>query len=244
MITTGIHIPASVQKKLTSAVASVHRETERLTFADFRNRARVWGGRDGTHPTFFSMTLTKRGAVKEFDTRLLSKPGQKFTPHGFEADVPMFGPADMAVRRVMPALAEYLIYLEVEYRKSHGLREMIKWTDEDLQVASNMRSRTPAEILRYSYDCGTVSEVLRSLLAEQEIGLRERESHHGRVEATSHNMSFLERCQKSLSDERRAAQLWSEDRKANGWWIDTYYTYDNRCEDDRILIAYRDMKGW
>ncbi len=244
MITTGINIPAAVQKKLASAVAAIRRETEHLTFADFRKRARGWEGQDGSHPAFFRIGLSQKGAIKAFEAQLLPKLGDKFTRYGFEGQVALFGRTSTAVRNVMPILAEYKVYCEIERRKSLGLRELIKWSDKDLQDAAYMGNRTATDTLRYCHDCGTVSEVFRARLAEHEIACRQKESHHEHLEARSRNTEFLQQCESSMAKEREAANEWADDRKTDGWGFYTHYIFESRCEEDRIMIAYRNRMGW
>ncbi|MCF7700715.1 hypothetical protein [Loktanella sp. M215] len=244
MITTGINIPAAVQKKLASAVAAIRRDAEHFTIADFRKRARGWEGQDGSHPAFFRMNLSQKGAVKAFEAHLLPKVGDKFTRYGFEAQVALFGRTSTAVRNVMPILAEYKVYREIERRKSLGLRELIKWSENELQDAAHMGNRTATETLRYSHDCGTVSEVFRARLAEHEIACREKESHHEHLDARSRNTEFLKQCECWMAKEREAANEWAEVRKAAGWGFYTQYIFESRSEEDRIMIAYRDRIGW
>lgn len=244
MITTGIHIPQTVEKKLASAVADVHRETAPFTLADLRKRARAWDGLDGSHLCYFHMTFTHKGEVGGLNARLVTKPAKKFTRYGFEAEVPLFGRAATAARKVIPMLAEFLIHREVEQRKCEGLREMIHWQDDELQKATRLSSWDPSKALRTSSDCGTISEVFRARLAEHEISCREDESNHARLHAMSENKAFLERCQKTLAEERAAADHWAEGQKADGWPIFTSYYFEDRSEEDRTMIAYRDAKGW
>ena len=144
----------------------------------------------------------------------------------------------------MHALSDFLICGEIEHRKEHGFREMIDWQNDELQDATRMGYWTPAEALLTSQKCGTVSEVLRARVAEHEIACRKDESNHARLDAISKNEAFLNMCRKSLADERAAAEQWSEKQKAEGRPISTRYAFDDRSEEDRTVIAYRDMKGW
>ena len=83
-----------------------------------------------------------------------------------------------------------------------------------------------------------------SYLANSTLPLMVDESNHARLDAISKNEAFLNMCRKSLADERAAAEQWSEKQKAEGQPISTRYAFDDRSEEDRTVIAYRDMKGW
>ena len=93
MIITGLHIPTSLKKRLSTAVAGIHRETAAITLADLRKRARAWDGCDASHLCAFHVTFTPKGAVKSLNARLLMKPREEFSRHRFEVEVPLFGGA-------------------------------------------------------------------------------------------------------------------------------------------------------
>lgn len=92
MITTGIHIPETVLRRLGSSIAEIHRETAGMTIADWRKSYRERPG--STIGCFFRAEFTNTGAVKGFYARKIDRTTEKLRSNGFEADVQLLGRAD------------------------------------------------------------------------------------------------------------------------------------------------------
>ncbi len=58
------------------------------------------------------------------------------------------------------------------------------------------------------------------------------------------NERFLKAAQKKLEKERSAALEWMDSKRSWGFSIYLPHYFRDRQEEDRILIAFRNEKGW
>lgn len=243
MITTGVHIPQAVLKRLAAAVAAFHRETAPMTMAELRNAYRERSG--PTLGCFVHVEFTKTGAVKSFDARRIDKSREKFRTHGFETDVPLLGRADFAARDLAKDCGEFLLRREIDQRREAGHRELVGLTDEELSNAAKELSPLRGWL---SYDrscCGSLSEQLRLRLVEDEIKFRGDESNHERLPAMAKNKDYTIACQKRVEAEKVAAREWREANEARPYYhFSVSHAFENRSDDDQTVIAYRDAMGW
>jgi len=240
MIITGLYVPNNTMKKLASSIADIHREVGQLTVTDLRKRMRGWNGGDGSHLCYFHFFFGPRDTIKSISARLLLKPESEFRRSGFEARAPLFATPGYAAKQVAHVCGEFLVRREVERRQAAGVRELIQWTDEALADSIAAWPRyfsTP-------HDCGSLGEALQLRLVRHEQGCRQAESNHERMRALAENGGFLETAQKRLGEEKEQAMRWAEAQKAAGRRINVPYGFENRSEDDRVVIAFRTAHGW
>lgn len=243
MITTGIHIPDAVLKKLGAAVAGVHRETIGMTMDEFRKAYREKPG--ATLGCYIHVEFTAKGAVKSFDACPTDGSRKKFREHGFQADVPMLGPARYAAKPIADNCAEFLLRREIARRRKAGQRELVGLTDDELSAAAEELSPLENWLAVRANSCGSLSEQLRMRLIEDEVQTRSNESNHQRLEAQSHNADYLTACAKIVEAQHTAAREWREAKEATRYYnFFVHRDFDNRSEPDQTLIAYRDAQGW
>ena len=243
MITTGFTIPEVVLKRLAAAVAAIHRQTATMTIAEFRKAYRKSQGlRIGC---FVNVDYTNTGAVKSFQVRRIDKPSGIFRLDGFEADVPLSGRAVSAAKELALEYGEYLLRREISQRRNFGHRELVKLSNEELLNTAEELSPLKRGIRYEGPLCGTLSELLRLRVVEEEIKLRETESNHQRLTALTANAEYVTACEKRVEAEKLAAQEWREARDASPYYyFDVGYSFQKRTKDDQTVIAYRNAIGW
>ena len=243
MITTGLHIPKVVLKRLTTAVAAFQRQANDMTIAELRNAYRCKFG--PTLGCFVSVDFTKTGAVKGFHACQIKEPTGKFRKHGFEIDMPILGRAEWGAKQTQRTCAEYFLRREIHQRREAGRRELVALSDYQLSDAKlELSALRNSRFYRDIY-CGSLSEELRMALIDEETEIRETESHHERLAAIEKNSSFIASCQQRLQVEFLAASAWRQERQNSPYFhFDVGPEFGHRSTDDQTVIAYRNDLGW
>jgi len=213
MITTGFTIPEVVLKRLATAVAAIHRETATMTIAELRKAHRETQGPRIRCLVLADFTIT--GAVKSFQMHRINRSGQEFRSRGFETDVMLIGRADSAAKELVLGCAKFLLRRELELRRNLGRREFVRLSNDELLNAAEELSPLKGGIIYERLLCGTLSELLRLRLVEDEIKLREKESSHQRLTAIAANAEYVSACQRRVDADKLAAREWHEERRAS-----------------------------
>lgn len=243
MITTGLHVPKVVLKRLAKAVAAFQRDTNNMTIAEWRDAYRERSG--PTLGCLVSVDFTKTGAVKGFHARQIKGSTEKFRMHGFEFDVPLLGRAEWGAEQLQRACAEYFLRREIHQRREAGQRELIALSNDQLSDAK--LELAPLKNARFYGDTcsGSLSEELRMALIDDEIKIRETESHHERLSAIEKNTSFIASCQQRLHVEFLAASAWRQKRQQSPYFhFGVGLEFRHRSTNDQTVIAYRNVLGW
>ena len=243
MITTGIHLPPTSLTRLTTAVARIRRDAGDMTVDELRRRETQ--GSEGALLCLFTATFTNAGGIKTVSGRPTKHPCEPAAAERFVVPVRMFGTAGHAAVPIAITMAELLIRGEVDDRRRRGFRELIRMSDDELVEARAGLDSLRARAGWHSRDCGEVSERFQLALIDQEIEARKGESNHARLARISACAEELERCGRRLEAERIAAIEWAERRRARG--LDPFYAklwFDDRPEEEQIVIAHRTARGW
>lgn len=164
---------------------------------------------------------------------------------GFEADVQILGRADEAARLLAGTCGEFLVRREVEARRSAGLREFVKLTDDQLNATEDELKPLKSYMASNSHMCGTLSEKLKMWLIESEIAIRSTESSHQRLAAIGANADFLLRCEAAVKAETANALAWrSSNEERQYYTFHISHNYEQRSHVDQTVIKYRDAMGW
>ena len=243
MITTGIYIPKVVLKRLATAVAALQRETNIMTIADLRDAYRERPG--ATLGCFVSVDFTKTGAVNGFHARQINGSKQKIRKGGFEVDVPLLDWAGYGARQIQRTCAEYLLQRQIDRRREAGQRELIVFSDDQLSNAK-LELAPLKSGLRFKESCnGSLSEEMRMTLIDDEIKIRETESHHQRLTAHENNKGFVTACKQRLHAEFAAASAWRHKRQQSPYFhFSVDQEFRRRSTNDQTVIAYRNDLGW
>lgn len=242
MITTGLHIPKATRRHLTSTIARIHKETTELTIGAIREH---FGDLDsGSLPYIFHVSLGKHGTVQAIEPTLCPGGIDEEGPDFFEIDVPLFGaPKNISVQKSW-VLADFLMKRELNRRISMGLREMISLSDTELSQIIDKLSPAFAHPFHAIYLCGELSELFKLRMAKIELETRGNESSHRRIKYIEANEPFLKASKRMIEQEKAAAWEWMDARLARGSGLYLSYQFLSLPEEDRVLIGYRNQKGW
>ncbi|MGX9855366.1 hypothetical protein ACR03S_08015 [Limimaricola variabilis] len=242
MITTGIHIPMSTRKHLTSAIACIHRETTNLTVGEIRN---LYGDFDmGSLPYLFHVSFGKNGTVQDIESTPCQHGIENVGPDTFKIDVPLFNAAKAIARRKSWVLAHFLMKRELDRRTSMSIREMISFSDAEL--LSTIDELSPAFAFPYNstFSCGELSELFKLRMAESELEIRKNESSHSRIKSMDMNEPFLRAAQKALEREKACVLEWIDAKRIRQADLYLPYQLTHRPQEEQFRIAYRNQRGW